>query len=83
MQLLKKEWKTILLTVWLLVLTVLLVGISRQLANMQATDAKLASTLDSVESVVLSTDAGVVQVNQKTGSIESNVDFIVERIRRR
>lgn len=80
---LKKEWKTILLTVWLLVLTVLLVGISRQLANMQATDAKLASTLDSVESVVLSTDAGVVQVNQKTGSIESNVDFIVERIRRR
>jgi hypothetical protein len=83
MQLVKKEWRTILIILWLVLLTVLLVRISGQLVEAKAMEARIASTLDSVESIVLSTDAGVVQVHQKTGAIESNVDFIVERIRRR
>jgi len=83
MQFLKKEWKTVLPMLWLVIISVFLLRISSQLNEMHIRHAKVASTLDSVESIVLSTDSGVVQVSKKVGEIETNVDFMVERMRRR
>ena len=83
MQFLKKEWKTVLPMLWLVIISVVLLRISGQLNEMHVRHAKVASTLDSVESVVLGTDAGVVQVSKKVGEVETHVDFIVERMRRR
>jgi hypothetical protein len=83
MQFLKKEWKTVLPMLWLVIISVFLLRISSQLNEMHIRHAKVASTLDSVESIVLSTDSGVVQVSKKVGEMETNVDFMVERMRRR
>jgi len=83
MHFLKKEWRTILPIVWLVVITIVLVRISGQLSDMHDRNALIASTLGSVESIVITTDSGVAQVSRKVGEIESDVDFIVERIRRR
>lgn len=83
MQFLKKEWKTVLPMLWLVIISVFLLRISSQLNEMHMRHAKVASTLDSVESIVLGTDSGVVQVSKKVGEMETNVDFIVERMRRR
>ena len=83
MQFLKKEWKTVLPMLWLVIISIFLLRISSQLNEMHIRHAKVASTLDSVESIVLSTDSGVVQVSKKVGEMETNVDFMVERMRRR
>lgn len=83
MQFLKKEWKTILIAVWLVVVTILLIRVTDQLNQLQKRSAKIASTLDSVESVTLSTDASVAQTSKSVGDIDANVSFIVQKVRRR
>ncbi len=79
----KKEWKAILISIWLVVITFVLFNINGQLGRMQETNKKVASTLDTVESVVISTDANVAQTATKVGKMESNTDYLVKRLRRR
>jgi lipopolysaccharide export system protein LptC len=83
MPFLKKEWKMILILLWLVVITFFLYRINDHVERINAQNAKIASTLDSVESVVLSTDSTVAQMGKRMGATESNVDFIVQKIRRR
>ena len=83
MAFLKKEWKAVVVTLWLVIITVFLFQISGQLSEINVKNAKIASTLDSVESVAISTDAAVMQMSQKVNKIDSEVAFIVEKIRRR
>lgn len=83
MDFLKNEWKTLLIVAWLIVITIFLFSINGQLENLHQQGAKLASTVDSVESVVISTDANINQMSEKTDGMKSNVEFIVSKIRRR
>lgn len=83
MENLKKEWKTVLMIVWLLGITIYLFTIKSQITQMTLQGTKIASTLDSVESVVITTDASVSNVVKKMDGVESNVSFIVQKIRRR
>jgi hypothetical protein len=83
MDFLKKEWKTLLIIAWLIVITIFLFSINGQLDNLSQLNTKLASTVDTVESVVISTDANINQMSEKTDGIKSNVEFIVTKIRRR
>ena len=80
---LKKEWKTLLLVIWLIGITYFLFVINGQLNGMQREDAQLRSTLDSVESVVLSTDNNIADMGKKIDGINSNVEFVVTKVRRR
>jgi hypothetical protein len=54
-----------------------------QLNQLQQKSAKIASTIDSIESVVISTDASVADASKNIDSIGSNVSFIVQKVRRR
>jgi uncharacterized protein YoxC len=83
MPFLKKEWRTVLVAVWLVLITIFVIRISVQLDRMEALNAKTASTLDSVESVVISTDASVAQTAKKVGKMEGDVNFISDKLRRR
>lgn len=83
MQFFKKEWKTIFVAVWLVVITILLIRVTDQLSQLQKRSAKMASTLDSVESVTLSTDASIAQTAKRVGDIDANVSFIVQKVRRK
>jgi hypothetical protein len=83
MQMLKKEWKAILFSVWLAGITIFLIYMNNQLIQMKYKNTKMASTIDSIESVVISTDASVVDSAKKIDSVESNVAFIVQKVRRR
>lgn len=83
MGILKKEWKTILFILWLVGITAFLFYINGQLGHMQDHNAKTASTIDSIESVVISTNAGVADSSKRIEAIESNVAFIVQKVRRR
>jgi hypothetical protein len=80
---LKKEWKTVLFILWLFGITIFLIQINGQLNQLQQKNTKLTSTIDSIESVVISTDANVANSSEKIENIGSNVSFIVQKIRRR
>jgi cell division protein FtsB len=83
MSFLKREWKMVLIMVWLVFVSIFLFKISGQIERLDQQNARLTSTLDSVESIVLTTDTGVAQVGKKVGNMESNVDFIVQKVRRK
>lgn len=80
---LKREWKAIIIALWLAVITVFLFGINGRLGQLQGKNEKIASTLDLVESIVLSTDSANAQTSRKVDDIHSNTNYIVEKIRRR
>lgn len=83
MEAVKKEWKTILFILWSIVVTFFLFHLNGQLVDLKAQGAKISSTLDSVESVSISTDASVAQMSKNVDTIDANVAFIVQKVRRR
>ena len=80
---LKKEWKALLIALWLIGITYYLISMKGQVSELQDQGAQIRSTLDSVESVVISTDANIVNMAKKVDGINSNVEFIVSKVRRR
>ena len=83
MELLQKEWKTILFILWSIAITYFLFQMNSQIIDLKAQSAKISSTLDSVESVSISTDSSVVQMSKNVDGINANVSFIVQKIRSR
>jgi hypothetical protein len=83
MEAIKKEWKTILFILWSIGVTYFLFHMNNQILDLKAQNAKISSTLDSVESVSISTDSSVVQMNKNVDTINANVSFIVQKIRNR
>ncbi len=79
----KKEWKTILFVLWLTAVTVFLGVLKSQLSQVQQQNAKLLSTLDSVESISIGTDSAAGEISRKLDGLSSNVTFIVDKVRRR
>ena len=80
---LKKEWKTISLILCLIVIVVYMSRINSQLETLKNQNVKLVSTIGSVESVALSTDASINDMGKKVNSIETGVSFTVQKLRRR
>lgn len=83
MDLLKKEWKAILIGIWLVIVTLCIIRMGSQLTRLNETTVRVASTLDSVESIVISTDRNVIQMTKKVGDVDSNTNYIVQRLKRR
>jgi len=83
MDFVKKEWKTIAVVVCLIGVVVYLSQINDQLNTLKTQNAKLISTIDSIESVSLSTDAGVNDMGKKIDGIDANLSYVVQKLRRR
>lgn len=83
MNLLKKEWKAILIGIWLVIITLCIFRTGSQLNRLNETTARVKSTLDSVESIAISTDGNVIQMSKKVGTVESNTNYLVQRLKRR
>jgi hypothetical protein len=83
MEIFKKEWKTIVFILWLTGITIFLGIIKGQLDQLQYQNAKITSTLDSVESISIGADSATAGISKKLDGIGSNVTYIVERVRRR
>jgi nitrogen fixation-related uncharacterized protein len=83
MDFVKKEWKAIAVTICLIGVVVFLSRINGQLDDLKAQNAKLISTIDSIESVSISTDAGVHDIGKKIDTIDTNMSFVVNKLRRR
>jgi hypothetical protein len=82
MDFMKKEWKAIVVTICLLGIVVYLSRVNGQLDVLKSQNAKLISTIDSIESVTISTDAGVHDMGKKIDGIDTNLGFVVHKLRR-
>ena len=83
MDFLKKEWKTIAMVVCLIGIVVYLSQINDQLNTLKTQNAKLISTIDSIESISISTDAAVNDMGKKIDGIDANMSYAVQKLRRR
>lgn len=79
----KKEWKVYLLIFGMIWISVLLFQLNTKIANLEVATTELNSTLDSVEGIIISTDGNIARVEKKIGVIESNVAYIVRKVRRK
>lgn len=83
MDILKKEWKSIVMAIWLVGITLFLFKLDGKLDQLQLQTAKLAENLEVAEGVIISVDSGVVEANKKIKSLQSQVDYVAKRVRRR
>jgi hypothetical protein len=83
MDFLKKEWKVVILIICLVGMVVFLSQINSQLAELNAQNAKLIATIDSIESVSFSTDSVIKDLSKKVEGIDANTSYVVQRLRRR
>jgi hypothetical protein len=83
MDFVKKEWKAIVLIICLIGIVGYLSSVNGQLNAVKEQNAKLISTIDSIESVSISTDAGVHEMGKKIETIDTNMNFVVHKLRRR
>ena len=78
----KKEWKAIFMVICLAGILFFLSRINGQLNALKMQNAKLMSTIDSIESVSISTDAGVNSMGKKVDGIDANMSYVVQKLRR-
>lgn len=83
MNMFKKEWKSIVIVVWLAGITLLLFNIQGKLDPIQARGDQIADNLETVEGVILGTDSGVLEIDKRMERLESQVNYIAKRVRRR
>jgi hypothetical protein len=83
MSFLKKEWKAIVVVVWLIVISIYLSKINGQLEAIHAQNEKTISTIDSIEGVAISTDAAIVDFKKNIKSVDAKLLAIAKRLRNR
>jgi hypothetical protein len=83
MSFLKKEWKAIIVVIWLVVIAVYLSKINGRLEAIRAQNEKTISTIDSIESVAISTDAALIDFTKEMKSVDAKLLAIAKRLRRR
>lgn len=79
----KKEWKAMVMTLCLVIVIIYLFKVNDQLNTVKQQNARIISTFDSIESVAISSDAGVNEMSKKVDKIENNVSYLVKKARRR
>lgn len=83
MSFLKKEWKAIILIICIIVIAGYLSKINGHLEAIQAQNEKTISTIDSIESVAISTDAALIDFTKNIKSVDAKLLAIAKRLRHR
>jgi len=80
---LKKEWKVYAMTLWMIGVTSFLFYLNSAIQETRQASAKLTSDVDSIESILISTDANVASIKETVGEMSGKVNTIHLRVRRR
>jgi Na+-transporting NADH:ubiquinone oxidoreductase subunit NqrD len=83
MNMLKKEWKSIVIIVWLAGISLFLVNMSQKIDQLHAQSYKIDDTLKTVEGVIIGTDSGVLDINKRLERMATHINSIEKRVRRR
>jgi len=79
----KIEWKVYVMALWMIAVTGFLFYLNGTIQETRQACAKLISDVDSIESILISTDANVAHIKEKVDEMSGKVNTIHQRIRRR
>lgn len=79
----KNEWKAIVLAVWMIAVSGYLIYLNSTVQELRQVALKLSSDVDSVESILISTDNNVIDIKKRVDEMSAKVDILHKRIRRR
>ena len=80
---LKRHWRTYGVALWMIVVTGYLIHLDIEVRALGRTDTKLVSDVDTIESVLVSTDSNVNQIKTTVDEMSAKVTTIQKRVRRR
>ena len=80
---LKRAWKLYIMAVWMIAVTGFLVYMNTAVQDVRQTCAKLSSDVDSIESILISTDGNVMEMKNKVNEVAAQVAILHKRVRRR
>ena len=80
---LKNEWKIYVMAIWIIGVTGYLYHLNGQVQTIQQTNLKLSSDVDSIESILISTDSNVALVKKQVDDMSSKMTVIHKRVMRR
>ncbi len=79
----KKEWKNYVMAIWMIGVTGFLYHLNEQILVIKQTSMKLSSDVDSIESILISTDSNVGEVKKQVDEISTKVAVLHKRVMRR
>jgi cell division protein FtsL len=79
----KNEWKAIGFAVWMIAVSGYLLYLNSAVQDIRQMTSKLSSDVDSVESILISTDNNVAEMKKRIDEMSAKVDILHKRIRRR
>ena len=79
----KKEWRVAIMAIWMIGVTGYLIYLNGMMQSIRQTALKLSSDLDSVESILISTDTNVSEIKKQVNDMAAKVTVIQQRARRR
>jgi hypothetical protein len=77
------DWKPYVVGGWMVFVTAFLFYLNGRLGNLQQANQQLISTQSAIESVVLSSDKVIVDLDERVKGINGNVNYLVQKVKRR
>jgi hypothetical protein len=77
------DWKPYALGAWMVFMTAFLFYLNGRIGDLQQASQQIISTQSAVESVVLSSDKVIIDMDERIKGINGNVNYIVQKVRRR
>ena len=80
---LKRTWKIYIMAIWMAGVSGYLVHLNNRLEALQQTTVKLTSDVETVESIMVSTDHNVAEVKKTVDAMAPSIATIHKRVMRR
>lgn len=80
---LKKEWRVIVMAVWMVGVTAYLIHLHGVVRTVRQTSMQLQTDLQSLTGLLISTDSNVSEIREQVNDMAAKVTVMHQRIRRR
>jgi hypothetical protein len=77
------DWKPYAVGGWMVLMTAFLFYLNGRVSDLQLATKQIISTQSAIESVVLSSDKVITDMDEHVKGIQGNVNYIVQKVRRR
>ena len=77
------DWKPYVVGVWMVLVTAFLFYLNGRIGDVQQANQEIISTQSAIESVVLSSDKVIIDMDERVKGINGNVNYIVQKVRRK
>lgn len=77
------DWKPYVVGAWMVFVSVFLFYLNGRISSVQQATQQVISTQSAIESVVLSSDKVIIDMDERVKGINGNVNYIVQKVRRK